>query len=236
MSILSWFLGSGAADAPPPPAPPPPPPPSDNGVDIAAALRAAAPRADLDLWVPILTEHFPAVGITTPYRVAAFIGQATAEVGDDWSELAENTNYTSPARLLAVFPDEFNAAQARDYAGRPVAIANRAYAHKLGNGDEASGDGYHFRGSGLFQLTGRAEIGGFASTIGMTPEAAADYCRAPLGAVVSACWYWDTRGLGDLADAGMWSAITRRLNGAAMEGADVRLACTRRALSAQGVG
>lgn len=200
---------------------------------LRPALAAAAPKAFAALWIPALTPPMQSSGIITPRRVAAFLGRCVAEAGPDLTELAENTNYTSAARLVFVFPREFpDLVTADRYVGNPATIANRAYAGKLGNGDEASGDGYRFRGSGLFQLTGRDEIGGFAKAIGREIGDAADYLRTPPGAAAGACWYWTAHAMNGLADAWNLPGITRAVNGSAMLGLDTAVAASVAALKA----
>lgn len=76
------------------------------------------------------------------------------ETGRSMCPISENLNYSADG-LRATFPKYFNAAQAAAYARQPERIANRAYANRMGNGDEASGDGWRYRGRGLVQITGR---------------------------------------------------------------------------------
>ncbi|TCL70527.1 hypothetical protein [Rhizobium sp. BK251] len=91
----------------------------------------------------------------TPQQWLAYMLATTFhETGAEMSPVSENLNYSAQG-LLATFPKYFSAAQAKAYARQPVRIANRAYANRIGNGDEASGDGYRFRGRGLVQITGR---------------------------------------------------------------------------------
>ena len=203
---------------------------------LAAAVRAAAPRADLAIWVAVLNEHLTASGMTEPKVVAAFLGQCAVEAGDGFNDLAENTNYKNPERLVAIFPSRFPTLElARGYAGDSKRIANRAYAGKLGNGDEASGDGLRFRGSGLLQVTGRDNYAAFAVTLGATADSVADWIRTPAGAAASACWFWTTRGLSAPALAWNLDAITRGINGRAMLGHPQRVAASTAALRAMTV-
>jgi predicted chitinase len=167
--------------------------------------------------------------------MAAAIGQFLVEAGSGFQEVVENLHYTTAARIHQVFPNEFpTVASAEPYVNNPVALANRAYAHKGGNGDEASGDGYRFCGRGLIQLTGRNEYSQFGSTIGKTAEQAADYCATPAGAAMSGCWYLSAKGCLPLADAWAISKITRIVNGAAMLGNDQRIAFSNAFLKALG--
>jgi predicted chitinase len=182
---------------------------------------------DPAVWVPLLNAALPPVGITTPCQVAAFLGQAMVEAGPTFQELVEDTNYTHAARLAMVFPNEFpTAADAADYVGQPERIANRVYADRLGNGDEASGDGWKFRGSGLFQLTGRDEIGKFADSVDLSAEDAAAWLRTPPGALAGAIAYWTGHNLGPLADQWLITEITQRVNGGAQLDLGVRIACS----------
>lgn len=232
MSFLDWLTGA-ASSAPAELTGVAPMPASPLDSLLPPGLAAAAPKAPAAVWLPALAPPMQSSGIITPRRVAAFLGRCVAEAGDDFAELAENTLYTHAARLVAVFPREFPTLDiANRYAGNPVAIANRAYAGKLGNGDEASGDGYRFRGAGLFQLTGRDEIGGFAKAIGRDIADAADYLRTPPGAAAGACWYWTGHGMNALADAWNLPGITRAVNGAAMLGLDTAVAASVAALKA----
>ena len=98
-------------------------------------------------------ELFDSHGVNTKLRLAHFLAQAFHESGG-LRITAENGNY-SAQRLLEVFPKHFSAEQAESYAHKPENILNRAYADRLGNGDEASGDGFRYRGRGLGQLTGK---------------------------------------------------------------------------------
>lgn len=203
-----------------------------NIPNLAAALKAVAPHADPAVWVPALSGPMAEAGITLPRRIAAFLGQCAIESAG-FTALAENTLYTHADRLAAIFPHCFpSSVDAAPYAGHAEAIANKVYANRMGNGDEASGDGWRFRGAGLLQLTGRDEIGGFAKDACMTIEAAADFLRTPAGAAQGACWYWTTHGLNTLADGWQLPAITRAINGAAMAAAAERSTASVAALNA----
>ncbi|HEX8827642.1 MAG TPA: hypothetical protein VF778_05975, partial [Xanthobacteraceae bacterium] len=98
------------------------------------------------------------------------------------------------------------------------------YADYNGNGDEASGDGYRFRGGGLIQLTGRNDYASFGQTVGMTAEQAAASCATPTGAALSGCWYMASKGCLPYADAWNIDEITYLVNGKAMLGRAQRTA------------
>ena len=202
---------------------------------LPAALSAAAPRADAAIWLTALDAAMVPAAITSPRRVAAFLGQCAIEAGPAFEELAENMRYLSAARLVKVFPSRFRSeAEAQPYVDNPRGLANRVYAFRLGNGAEETGDGYEFRGSGLLQLTGRDNIGRFAAASGrgITAERAAEWLRTPAGAAIGAAWFWTTHSLNDLADAWALDAITLKINGKAMMHAEERRAACQRALDA----
>ena len=200
-------------------------------LQLAASIAAAAPQADSLAWAAILAPYLQASGIDQPRRIAALLGQMTAEAGPRLAALAENTRYTKPERLCVIFPKAFpSMAIAARYAGDAIRIANRAYAGRLGNGDETSGDGYRFRGSGLLQLTGRTHFTLFAQDLGVAVEPMADWLRTPPGAAASACWYWKRRKLNLLADAWNLAGITQAVNGHAMLAAALRAAAAEAAL------
>jgi len=175
-----------------------------------------------------------AAGITTPRRVAAFIGQCSIEAGPAFDDLAEDTAYRSPQRLVSLFPSRVHSLEQAEGLVRAgaAAIANTIYAGRLGNGDEASGDGWRFRGSGLLQITGRENVRNFAAAAGLAPEEAADWLRTPAGAAEGAVWYWGRQAINSLAD--MWDidAVTRTINGPGMMHRQERLAACRKALDA----
>ncbi len=192
------------------------PPASDSSIPwLGRAIQAAAPRADVEMWVKILEPHLLESGINTPNQVAAMLGQAAVEAGTDFKQLAESTRYKTAAHLRAMFPYEFSSdAEAQAYIGNDERIACRAYANRYGNGNEASGDGWRFRGSGLLQLTFRANYKAFASSIQSSADQVADWVRQPEGAAASACWYWRTRpGLKAAAEAWNLVEVTTKVTG-----------------------
>lgn len=103
--------------------------------------------------------------------------------------MAENLTYGWQA-LMRVWPKHFpSAGVAKQYERRPSAIASRAYRLRMGNGDEASGDGWKFRVRGFIQLTGKRNYAAFAKAMGMTLDEAVAYLETPAGAFMSAAWY-----------------------------------------------
>ena len=165
----------------------------------------------IDQWYEALSVLLPDYEINTPNRIAAFIAQCAHESAS-FTALHENLNYRSET-LSKVWPKKFPASVADQYAHKPEAIANRAYASRMGNGDEASGDGWRYCGRGLIQLTGKDNYTAFADSIGITPEEVSDYVQTFEGAAQSACWFWETNNLNQYADSGDIETMTKRING-----------------------
>ncbi len=161
--------------------------------------------------------------IVTPARLGAFIAQCRVE-SIDFTRLEENLRYTKPERLRAVFPSRVrDLNDAADLIRRgPQAIANRVYAGKIGNGDEASGDGWAFRGRGIKQITGRANYADAAEAMGYDYLHFPELVAEPLHACLTAAWFWHSAKCNLLADSAQWDAITRAVNGPAMLLADLR--------------
>jgi len=153
--------------------------------------------------------------INSALRLAAFCAEISHESAGR-TIFVENLNYTAGGLLsIAGWKVKFPARSiAEDYAKRgPQAIANRAYAGVNGNGDEASGDGWKYRGRGDIQLTGLANYRAAAQGTGLDllekPELAADPQVSP----TIAGWFWHSIGANAMADAGNLSQITKRVNG-----------------------
>lgn len=150
--------------------------------------------------------------IITPKRIAAFMAQCGHESGG-FVWLTENLNY-SAVGLMKTFSKYFPTQElANAYARQPDKIASRVYANRMGNGDEASGEGAVYKGRGLIQVTGKDNYFWFASSLEITPKEAAEYMETFEGAAQSACWYWETNNLNKLADAGDIKQMTRVING-----------------------
>jgi putative chitinase len=166
----------------------------------------------VDQWFEAISEILPEYEITTPQRVAAFLAQCAHESGG-FVFLKENLNYKA-ASLRRVFPKYFpDDAIAAQYAGKGEMIANRVYANRMGNGDEASGDGFRYCGRGLIQLTGKNNYTFFAGSLDIPVEEASEYLQTFEGAVQSACFFWEQNKLNQWADAGDVLTLTKRING-----------------------
>ena len=152
----------------------------------------------------------------TPIRAAHFFGQTAHETGV-FKAFSENLFY-SASGLVTVFPKYFKSLdEAKAYEKQPEKIANRVYANRMGNGDEASGQGFAFRGRGALQLTGKSNYEAFSKFLNK-PEimsnpdlVATDY------AFESAIYFFDKNKLWDICDKGVNDdailALTKRING-----------------------
>jgi len=169
----------------------------------------------IDHWFGALSKLLPDYEINTPKRIAAFIAQCSHESGG-FTALKENLNY-KPATLRKLFAKYFPTdALAEEYCAKPnkqEAIANKVYASRMGNGDEASGDGYKYCGRGLIQLTGKSNYVAFADSLEISPEEASEYLATFEGAAQSACWFWESNNLNQWADKGDILTLTKRING-----------------------
>lgn len=170
-----------------------------------ALLLAIAPHLGpaANIWADAMSAWLPEFGIDTPARQRFFLAQAAHESAG-FTKLEENLDYTA-ARLLQVFPKYFTPFEAANYAHHPVKIANRVYANRGENGDEASGDGWLFRGGGLFHLTFRANYSNASRALYHDPTRlmrTPDLVRTdPDHAIATAVWYWISNDLNRFADA-----------------------------------
>ena len=123
-----------------------------------------------------------------PKRVAGFLAQIAHESGG-FNFVIENLNYSAKG-LVGTFKKYFPTEEfAKQYERKPEKIANRVYANRMKNGDEASGDGFKFRGRGLIQLTGRDNYTKFAEALDLDIDSTIAYLETPNGAVASAGWF-----------------------------------------------
>ncbi len=191
-------------------------------LDVAALCAAGVAPTQARIFAEPLAAACARFGITTPARVAGFIGQCRVESAD-FTALEENLRYRKPEVLDRIFTAVRGLGDAaRLIAQGPEAIANRVYANRNGNGDEASGDGWRYRGRGLKQLTGRANYADAAADLGRPYVDKPDLVALPPDACLTAAWFF-TRAKGNLlADSVQWDAITRAVNGPAMLQADLR--------------
>ena len=181
----------------------------DDLVKINGGLNKDMCKYYLDALNKVLSEY----KIDTRLRICHFLAQVIHESGH-FKYKSENLNYSASA-LRSVFGKYFKTdAIANEYARKPEKIANRVYANRMGNGDEASGDGWNYRGRGLIQLTGKTNYANCGKSIGLDLISDPDLLTKSAEACVrSACWFWKINNLNALADKDSATSITKRING-----------------------
>lgn len=178
--------------------------------DLLRILPRAGAAADL--FAPHLTEAMKRFNITSIARQAPFIANIGHESGH-LTRLSENLSY-SAERMMQIWPKRFpTLASTAGYARNPQALANKVYANRMGNGDEASGDGWRYRGRGLIQLTGKSNYETCGAAVGHDLVSNPQFVESPALASLSAAWFWSVNGLNELADKGDQTAICKRING-----------------------
>jgi putative chitinase len=164
------------------------------------------------VWVDALNETFQRFDISTPARQAAFIGQCGHECAN-FRILEENLNYRAET-LMRQWKSRFPTIEiANEYARNPKKIANKVYSSRMGNRDEASGDGYRFRGRGCIQLTGHANYFHAGQACGEDFVMNPDLVATPRYAAMTAGWFWNTHKLNQYADSQDYKTLTKKING-----------------------
>jgi len=153
---------------------------------------------------------FEKYGLNTPLRIAHFMAQIEHESG--LKPISENFNYSAD-RLIKIFPKYFNKEQSLAYARQQSRIANRVYANRMGNGNEASCEGFKFRGRGFLQITGKENYFRLANDTDIDCLKNPDLLLEESNAMISAIWFWNLKGLNALADKNDIIGITKKING-----------------------
>ena len=189
-------------------------------------------------WVDALNETFHRFNIDTKRKQAAFIGQCSHECGN-YRTLEENLNYRAET-LMKLWPKRFPTLEfAKQYERQPRKIANSVYANRMGNRDEASGDGFRFRGRGAIQLTGHSSYFHAGKALGVDFVMEPDLVATPKYAALTAGWFWSTHNCNELAENGTpldsagestWANLTKKINGGTIGQAD-RIKHIREALA-----
>jgi putative chitinase len=205
-----------------------------EGQSVPAPVETPIPQSTGGLKLDKLKGHIPDAviamipdtaakfGINTPLRLAHFLAQCGHESGG-FRLTQENLNYSAKG-LNGIFKKYFpTEAAAAPYNRNPQKIANKVYSNRMGNGTEASGDGYKFRGRGYIQLTGKDNYTAFGKSIGIDMTANPDLVASQY-ALLSAAWFFTKNGLHKMADGGATDAvvtsITKRVNGGTIGLAD----------------
>ena len=197
----------------------------------AETLRKFAPKIkDPEIHASALEDARKTSSVTTARRLCHFLGQIFVETGG-FAIMEENLNYKDPARLDGIFSAVHGSEDARALIRLgPEAIANRVYANRIGNGDEASGDGWRYRGSGYKQLTGRSNYREIGGIVNLDLEGNPELAREPKTAASVAFAFWDARQCSPLADVGDVEGVSAKINGPAKLGLSERRDATLRAL------
>ena len=192
----------------------------ESGSLNLTALKGHIPDSVIDQ-IPDVAKKF---GITTNLRLAHFLAQCGHESGG-FKAVSENLNYGAKG-LRDIFGKYFPTDKlAASYERKPEKIANKVYANRMGNGNEASGEGFKFRGRGYIQLTGKENYKKFGKFIEedivSNPDLVAT--RYPLA---SAAFFFNSNNLWTIcdkgADAATVTAVTKRVNGGVL-GLDDRI-------------
>lgn len=195
-------------------------------------LKGKIPQSIFD----ILPEAFGKYNINTPLRASHFLGQIAHESGD-FTIKTESMNYSTPSRIVDIWPSRFNLdgsgskKDANKYIKNQELLAEAVYGGRMGNND--AGDGFRFRGGGFLQLTGKEAYQGYAKYLGKTVGETADLLRSENKyAMDAACWeYVVNMKLNTVADQGMnddvIKVISKKINGGYIGLDDRKLKCKK---------
>lgn len=179
------------------------------------AAHVSAPL--VDVWTPVLQRAADRFAINNRLRRIHWLATLIHECAG-FTRLQEDLRYRA-ATLLRLFPLSpgrpwgFTAQDAADYAMRPEAIANRIYADRMGNGNEASGEGWFYRGRGPGMITGRTNYGVESGPVGHDLLAKPDFMLVPEYGSIAAAHFWQSRHCNEKADADDVVAIRHTYNG-----------------------
>lgn len=162
-------------------------------------------------WFALLQKFLPIYEVNTINRVSAFLANTVHETGN-FTILEENLNYNRE-RLLQVFPKYFNEENVDKYVGKKILIASRIYANRMGNGDEASQDGWKFRGRGLIQITGKQNYTTLSLSLKKSLDETIKYLSIKEGVLVGSLSWWSKNGINKIADTGNIGNVRKRVNG-----------------------
>lgn len=184
-------------------------------------------------WVTAINTICPRYNITHGPRLWMFLAQCGHE-SNSFTIVSENLNYSREG-LLKVFPKYFDVKNVDQYARKPIAIASRCYANRIGNGDETSQDGWKYRGRGPIQTTGKANYEAF-SKFYFTDDTAVknpDILLEPMVGIAAACFFWTKNNLNEISDREDVTRATKVINGGShgLEDRKTRFANAKRILA-----
>ena len=204
-------------------------------IDLDTLLAAGLSVNTARTFLPTLREACAQYSINTPRRVAAFLAQASYESAA-FTRLEESLFYTRAERVRQVWPKQIASLdEAAKLLRNPKGLALAVYSNRMGNGAAESGDGWAFRGRGVFQLTGRDNYADAAMALGHPYLVRPELVAQPEHACLTAAYYWHDRELNRQADIGDIDGVTRSVNGRAMLGAAERRAIYDEILEATNV-
>lgn len=200
---------------------------------LTPELLSLSTGCSLDIankFCPYLVAILPTFEITTLNRLTAFLAQTSHETAG-FTKLEENLNYSADG-LANIWPNRYASKSSQNglydknkvgrylpnplalkLARKPLNIANNVYANRMGNGNEASGDGWKYRGKGLIQLTGKANHVMLTLNTGIDFIKEPDLLLQPCFAVISAGWFWKENNLNQLADREDIEGVSKTING-----------------------
>lgn len=184
-------------------------------ITVARLIACGVGPTQAKIFAPHLAAACERFDIKPMSTVAAFIAQAMHE-STNFTRLEEGLYYKTPEGIHRTFDRLRNVplgTLAAKYIKQPQALANLAYANVNGNGDESSGDGWRFRGRGLFQLTGRGNYLAAAGASGRPYKDQPELVAQPLDAAMTAGWFWSAARLNSIMERAGIDAVSRRVNG-----------------------
>ena len=161
-------------------------------------LSAGISTRNVDIYYNYVLKYFQEYQINTKERIISFLSNVLHEC-NYFNGIVENMNY-SESGLLEVFRKYFTPEQAKAYARKPEAIGSRVYANRMGNGNEASKEGYKFRGRGGIHVTGKNNYSNLSKYIGVDLVKNPDLVLLPDMVIKSALWFWSINNLNSWAD------------------------------------
>lgn len=192
-------------------------------IDTARLIRCGVQPTQAKAFASLLVDVCRRFEINSVMQQAGFIAQAMHESAG-FSRLEENLYYSTPERVRAIFSTRVGSlSDAAKLIRNPQGLANTVYANREGNGGPATGDGWRYRGRGLFQLTLKNQYRAAADALGRPYLERPELVSEPADAALSAGWYWAATGCNAFMSSGEFDKTTRRIN-TAMAGARERSA------------